>query len=173
VPVKHLVATSAASAVLALGLAPAAFAASSSSVVVQPGKVAPGGQVSVFGLDCTASTGTATSAAFSAPIPLSMLSNATGGVGTVSNKARPGTWRVTVTCGGKRYTGWVSVCPCGVKPTSSSGRPVGGAATGDGASQASAASGTGGLGSGTVLTAAGLGVVAVVVRRRRRSGNQG
>jgi hypothetical protein len=161
--VKQLVAASAASGVLVLGLAPDAFAASS-SVVVQPNTVAPGGQVSVFGIACTAETGTATSAAFAAPIGLSMLSNATGGVGTVSTAAKPGTWKVTVSCGSKRYTGWVTV--------RSSARPEGGAATGDGASQASAASGADGPGSGAVLAAAGIGAGALALRRRRRTGAQ-
>jgi hypothetical protein len=190
VRVKHLAAASAASGLLTLGLVPSAYAAPpSSTVVVKPDTVAPGGQVSVFGIACTVPTGTATSSVFTAPIPLSMLSNATGGVGTVSKHARPGTWRVIVTCGGKRFTGWISVCDCAGKPTptptpnpSSSGvpsgkpkpvRPRGGAATGDGASQASAASGAESLGLGAVLTAAGLGVGAVAVRRRRRAGDQG
>ena len=198
--VKHLAAASAASGLLTLGLAPSAYAAPpSSTVVVQPGTVAPGGQVSVFGIACTASTGTATSSVFSAPIPLSMLSNALGGVGTVSKHARPGTWRVNVSCGDKRYTGWISVCSCSGKPTPTPsatptrtptptpthsskpvpsgkpkpGHPRGGAATGDGASQASAASSTDSLGFGAVLTAGGLGVGAVAVRRRRRAGGQG
>jgi len=204
VRVKHLAAASAASALLTLGLVPSAYAAPpSGSVVVQPDTVAPGGQVSVFGMQCVAPTGTATSSVFTAPIPLAMLSNVTGGVGMVSKHARPGTWRVNVTCGGKHFTGWISVCDCSGKPsptptvtptrtptptpsaTHSSGvvpsgkptpkpvRPHGGAATGDGASQASAASGAGSLGFGAVLTAAGLGVGAVVVRRRRRAGDQG
>jgi hypothetical protein len=190
VRVKHLVAASAASGILAFGLAPDASAAPS-SVVVQPHIVAPGGQVSVFGNDCTSDTGRATSSVFTAPIQLSMLSNSLGGVGTVSTKARPGTWKVFVTCGGKHFTGLVSVCKCGGKPSpspsaspstepstspssspsaaapSATARPRGGAATGDGASQAAAGSGLTALGSGAVLTVAGLGLGAVAVRRRR------
>ena len=152
---KHLVAASAASGILALGFVSGASAASS-SVVVQPGSVAAGGQVSVFGTQCTASTGMATSAAFAAPISLSMLSNSTGGVGMVSASAKPGTWAVTVKCGSQTFTGWVTV--------SGKTTPWGGAATGDGSSQASAASG---VGSGVGLVAAGAGLGAWVLRRRR------
>lgn len=151
--VKHLVAASAASGIVALALvAPAAGAAS--SVVVQPGVAMPGGQISVFGLACTASTGTATSPAFTAPISLSMLSNSTGGVGTVSTNAKPGTWPVTVTCGAKTFTGSITV----------GSTPSGGAATGDGASQSSM---TGGLATGAALAAAGAGFGALALRRRR------
>jgi hypothetical protein len=153
VRVKHLVAASAASGIVALALvAPASGAAS--SVVVQPGVAMPGGQVSVFGLACTASTGTATSPAFTAPISLSMLSNSTGGVGTVSSNAKPGTWPVTVTCGAQTFTGSVTV----------GSTPSGGAATGDGASQAST---TGGLATGAALAAAGAGFGALALRRCR------
>jgi hypothetical protein len=159
VRVKQLVAASAASGILALGLAPSA-SAGSSSVVVQPGTVAPGGQVSVFGTQCKASTGTATSPAFSSPISLSMLSNSTGGVGTVSSSAKPGTWPVTVTCGTQTFTGSVTVSSA-VMP---SPVPSGGAATGDGSSQSSVASG---LGSGIALTAVGAGIGVFVLRRRR------
>ena len=158
--VKQLVAASAASGIIALGFAPAASAAAS-SVVVQPGSVAPGSQVSVFGTQCTASTGTATSAAFAAPISLSMLSNTTGGVGMVSSSAKPGTWAVTVTCGSQTFTGWVTVAG---KTT-----PSGGAATGDGSAQASAAPG---VGSGVALAAAGVGLGAFVLRRRRRAASR-
>ena len=153
--VKQLLAASAASGILVFGFAPGALAGSS-SVVVQPGTVVAGGQVSVFGTQCTASTGTATSPAFAAPISLSMLSNSTGGVGRVSASAKPGTWPVTVTCGSQTFTGSVTV--------SGSAVPSGGAATGDGSSQAPTASG---LGSGMALAAAGAGLGVLVLRRRR------
>jgi hypothetical protein len=154
VRVKQLVAAGAASGIVALGFVPSATAASS-SVVVQPGTAAPGSQVSVFGTQCAASTGTATSAAFAAPIALSMLSNSTGGVGTISSNAKPGTWPVTVKCGSQTFTGWVTVGWT---------TPSGGAATGDGSSQSSM---VGGLGSGIALAAAGAGLGVVALRRRR------
>jgi hypothetical protein len=113
VRVIHLLAAGAAAAALALGAVPAAHAAPPGSVIVQPGTVAPGGQVSVFAPSCDAPTGTASSSAFAATIPLAMLHTMTGGVGFIGKTARPGTWRVYVTCGRQHFTGWVSVCHCG------------------------------------------------------------
>jgi hypothetical protein len=141
-----------------LGGATAAQAAASGNVSVQPGSVAPGGQVSVYGLSCTATTGTATSSAFSAPISLSMLANSTGGVGNVSASAKPGTYPVTVTCGSMKLSGWITVTGTTV--------PHGGAKTGDGASLVgSGTSETAGL----ALVAGALGVGAFALRRKAKS----
>jgi hypothetical protein len=157
---KQLAAASAAAGLVVLGGATAAQAAASSgNVSVQPGVVAPGGQVSVYGLSCTATTGTATSSAFAAPISLSMLANSTGGVGNVSASAKPGTYPVTVTCGTMTLTGSITV-------SSSTVIPHGGAKTGDGASL---------IGSGTneaaglALVAGAVGVGALALRRKAKT----
>lgn len=63
----------------------------------------------VYGLSCSASTGTATSPAFTAPVPLSMLSNATGGSATVKSGLAAGSYPVTVTCGSVTVTGSLTV----------------------------------------------------------------
>jgi hypothetical protein len=156
---KQFAAASAAAGLVVLGGASAAQAATASgSVSVQPGSVAPGGQVSVYGLSCTATTGTATSSAFSAPISLAMLANSTGGVGTVSTSAKPGSYPVNVTCGSMKLTGWITVTGTTV--------PNGGAKTGDGASL---------IGSGTneaaglALIAGALGVGVFTLRRKAKS----
>jgi len=161
--IKQLAAAGAAAGLVALGGAAAAQAAASGDVSVQPGTVAPGGQVSVFGLSCTASTGTATSPAFSAPIALSMLSNSTGGVGTVSSSAKPGTWPVTVTCGNKTLTGSITVVAAVTTPT-------GAAKTGDGAAMIG---GNGAATTGAALAAGGLGLGALAVFRRRQGRQHG
>jgi hypothetical protein len=155
---KQFAAASAAAGLVVLGGATAAQAASSGNVSVQPGSVAPGGQVSVYGLSCTATTGTATSSAFSAPISLSMLANSTGGVGNVSASAKPGTYPVTVTCGSMKLSGWITVTGTTI--------PHGGAKTGDGASLVgSGTSETAGL----ALVAGALGVGAFALRRKAKS----
>jgi hypothetical protein len=71
-------------------------------------------------------------------------------------QGRPGTYKVTVTCSGKAFTGWLVVAPRGA------------ARTGDGASMLSSG---GNVAAGTALAAAGLGVGLVAVRRRRAQGN--
>lgn len=155
---KQFAAAAATAGLVVLGGAGAAQAATSGNVSVQPGSLAPGGQVSVYGLSCTASTGTATSTAFAAPISLSMLSNSTGGVGNVSASAKPGTYPVTVTCGSMTLTGSITVTGSTV--------PHGGAKTGDGASL---------LGSGTTDTAGlamlagALGLGAIALRRKAKT----
>jgi hypothetical protein len=157
---KQFAAASAAAGLVVLGGATAAQAAAGSgNVSVQPGIAAPGGQVSVYGLSCTATTGTATSSAFAAPISLSMLANSTGGVGNVSASAKPGTYPVTVTCGTMKLTGSITVSGTTVVPH-------GGAKTGDGASL---------IGSGTnetaglALIAGALGVGAFALRRKAKT----
>lgn len=154
---KQFAAASAAAGLVVLGGATAAQAAAG-NVSVQPGSAAPGGQVSVYGLSCTATTGTATSSAFAAPISLSMLSNSTGGVGNVSASAKPGTYPVTVTCGSMTLTGSITVTGSTV--------PHGGAKTGDGASLLG--SGTGDT-AGLAMVAGALGLGAIALRRKAKT----
>jgi hypothetical protein len=155
---KQFAAASATAGLVVLAGAGAAQAAASGNVSVQPGSLTPGGQVSVYGLSCTASTGTATSAAFAAPISLSMLSNSTGGVGNVSASAKPGTYPVTVTCGSMTLTGSITVTGSTV--------PHGGAKTGDGASLLG--SGTGDT-AGLAMVAGALGLGAIALRRKAKT----
>lgn len=132
----------------------------SGNMSVQPGSVEPGGQVSVYGLACTADNGTATSSAFVADIPLSTLSNSTGGVGTISPSAKPGMYSVYLTCGSMKMTGRVIVTS--VPAT----LPKGGAPTGDGASLLGGPSDSGAE-TGVLLALAGAGLGAIALRRRR------
>jgi hypothetical protein len=78
-------------------------------VDLQPATAAPGGQVAVYGLTCSASTGTATSSAFTGKVALSMLSNATGGIATVKAGLAAGSYPVTVVCGDITVTGTLTV----------------------------------------------------------------
>lgn len=93
---------------------PAASSASASGsagypVDLQPSTAAPGSQVMVYGLSCWSSTGTATSDAFTGTVPLSMISNATGGSARVKSALPAGRYTVTVTCGSVRATGMLTV----------------------------------------------------------------
>lgn len=156
---KHLAAVTAASAITALGVVSPASAASE-SVFVKPHKVMAGDHVTVFATDCDTPTAEAESSAFTAPITLKKRDGddrhrALSGVATISDDATAGTWKIQVECGGETFTGWVTVV---------TSEPSGGAATGDGASQASM---IGGLGSGATLAAAGTGLGALALRRRR------
>jgi len=78
-------------------------------VDLQPAIVAPGGNVAVYGMSCSASTGTATSQAFAGPLALSMHSDATGGFTTVKPGLAAGQYTVTVTCGSITATGTLTV----------------------------------------------------------------
>jgi cytoskeletal protein RodZ len=78
-------------------------------VDLQPGTAAPGSQVSVYGLSCTATTGTAVSQAFTGRVALAMLSNATGGIATVKPGLAAGRYTVTVICGSITATGTLTV----------------------------------------------------------------
>jgi hypothetical protein len=86
-----------------------AFAASSTAAtsateptdpVVQPNPASPGAQVWIYDANhCTTPTGTATSQALIAPIPLAPLSNMTGGGGTLRDGLPAGTYTITLHCG--------------------------------------------------------------------------
>lgn len=93
--------------------APPAGGASSSAVGypvdLQPPTAAPGSQVMVYGLSCVATTGIATSPAFSGRVALSVISNATGGAATVKPGLAAGRYPVTVTCGSITATGTLTV----------------------------------------------------------------
>lgn len=156
---KHLAAATAASAITALGAVSPAWAGSG-SVFVKPHVAMAGDHVTVVATDCDTPTAEAESSAFTAPITLKKRDDddrhhALTGVATISDDATPGTWKIQVECGGETFTGWVTVV---------TSEPSGGAATGDGASQASM---LGGLGSGASLAAAGVGLGALALRRRR------
>jgi hypothetical protein len=154
----RLAAAGLAAATLALAGGSVAEAASSGLgvVSVQPNPASPGSTVWVWdGDQCAGTTGTATSAAFTSPAMLGQLNNMLGG-STMVAKVTPGTYKVTVTCSGKAFTGWVVVAPRGA------------ARTGDGASMLSSG---GNMAAGAGLAAAGLGVGAFALRRRRAQGN--
>jgi hypothetical protein len=176
---KQLAAASAASGILALGIAPALTPvayATSEPVAVRPGEVVAGGLVTVIGTGCPGSHAVASSAAFATPIKLRTFASVSAGIGWIDDKARPGRFEVTLVCGPKTFTGWCTVIarqPIGPAqpgrpphPTEL-GIPRGAAPTGDGASQASASSRPG---TAAILAVAGALVAAVVLRRRRPSG---
>ena len=151
----RLAAAGLAAATLALASGSVAEAASSGLgvVSVQPNPARPGSTVWVWdGDQCAGTTGTATSKAFAAPASLAPLDNMLGGSTKVA-WVRPGSYAVTISCSGKSYTGWVVVAPKGAPRT------------GDGASLIS--SGSNGVVEGTALAAAGLGIGAFALRRRR------
>jgi hypothetical protein len=154
---RRLAAAGLAAATLALAGGAVAEAASGSGlgvVSVQPNPVAPGSTVWVWdGDQCAGTTGTATSKAFTAPAALGQLDNMLGG-STKVGWVGPGNYAVTVSCSGKTYTGWVVVAPKGAPRT------------GDGASIISSG---GNVAAGSALAAAGLGVGALALRRRRSS----
>lgn len=155
----RLAAAGLAAATLALAGGSVAEAAGSSGlgvVSVQPNPASPGSTVWVWdGDQCAGTSGSASSAAFTAPASLGQLNNMLGG-STMVAKVKPGTYKVTVSCSGKSFTGWLVVAPRGA------------ARTGDGASMLSSG---GNMAAGTALAAAGLGVGAFALRRRRAHNN--
>jgi hypothetical protein len=89
--------------------APSPSASVGYPVDLQPATIAPAGRVQVYGLSCTAETGTATSQAFTGKVALSILSDATGGSATVKSGLAAGGYTVTVTCGSITATGTLTV----------------------------------------------------------------
>jgi len=144
--------------------------AGSGTVQAQPNPARPGAIVTLFdgGLCGGANSATAVSRAFTGAVPLSQPANQQpgqlSGSATIAN-VPGGKYVINVNCaGGKSFTGFVNV---------TGSTPHGGAATGDGASQASVASPmTGGpMTGGAVLAAAGLGLGFVALRRRAAKKN--
>ena len=78
-------------------------------VDLQPSTAAPGSRVMVYGMTCSATTGTAVSSAFTAKVALSTLSDATGGAATVKPGLAAGKYPVTVSCGDITVTGTLTV----------------------------------------------------------------
>lgn len=78
-------------------------------VDLQPGTAAPGSRVMVYGLSCSASTGRATSDAFTGTVAVSMISNATRCSATVKPALPAGRYTVMVTCGDVSATGTLTV----------------------------------------------------------------
>jgi hypothetical protein len=151
----RLAAAGLAAATVALASGPIAQAAASGlgKVSVQPNPAAAGSTVWVWdGDQCAGTTGTASSRAFTASAKLGQLDGMLGGSTKIA-WVSPGSYAVTISCSGKAYTGWVVVAPKGAPHT------------GDGASLIS--SGSDNLAVGSVLAAAGLGVGAFAMRRRR------
>ncbi|MFG2225696.1 hypothetical protein [Streptomyces sp. NPDC048644] len=100
---RHAPATGALAASMALTCAgPALAAGGTDSVIIQPDPVSPGEEFSVFdGGRCPGGGGEATFDGAGIPkMKLSMLSNQVGGTGTVPKATEPGTYTVTITCGG-------------------------------------------------------------------------
>lgn len=134
-------------------------------IIIVPSNPAPGAQISVFdGGNCPNGAGTAT---FSGPsilgsVPLSALSNQTGGAMPIPSSAKPGTYTVTITCkNGGTFVGSMIISAGGKQGW----KPYGGAATGDGASLGSGGASEKAIGSAMAAGAVFLGVTAY--RRRR------
>ena len=144
--------------------------AAANPVVVQPGTVAAGGQVSIFdGGNCTSPfTGVATfsggSGSVIPPVALSLLNNQTGGTTTIPASTKPGTYGVQVVrtkAAGSNdiFEGSITITAA----TSSNTTPTGAPATGDGASII----GSGGTTTGVAAIGAALALAAGAAYRRR------
>jgi hypothetical protein len=108
---------------------------------------------------CAATTATATSRAFTARVAMTPGANMLMGTATIAHVA-PGRYRVRVHCDGRTYLGAVTVL---------GSVPRGGAATGDGSSLGSSLDGGAhGAATGLALTAAGVGLGGLALRRTRR-----
>jgi hypothetical protein len=155
---------------IVLAAATGAQAAASNPVVVQPGTVAAGGQVSIFdGGNCISPfTGVATfsggGGSVIPPVALSLLNNQTGGTTTIPASTKPGTYGVQVVCtkaagSNDIFEGSITITAA----TSSNTTPTGAAATGDGAS----ITGTGGTATGVAAIGVALALAAGAAYRRR------
>jgi len=154
---------------LLLPAGPVAAKSSPTLPVVQPSPASPGARVWVYdGKECTAHHGTATSQALTAPITLAPLANMTGGHGTLREGLAAGTYTITLHCGS---TLTASVRVTGARHAAGVGTPTGGAGTGDGSAEAHLGVGDAAVGSAFLLSGLGLGIAAMV--RRRRAGASG
>jgi len=164
--VVRVAATGLAAGTLVLAGSSAAFGANGGLGVVQaqPSPSRPGAIVTVYdGAQCAGTAATAVSRAFTGSVTMAPLAGMLGGSATIAN-VPGGKYVITVTCGGgKTFTGFTNVT--GNNP---SGNPTGGAATGDGASQASVTSPIAG---GALLAAAGAGLGFIALRRRASRNN--
>ena len=162
--VVRVAATGLAAGTLVLAGSSAAFGANGGLGVVQaqPSPSRPGAIVTVYdGAQCAGTAATAVSRAFTGSVTMAPLAGMLGGSATIAN-VPGGKYVITVTCGGgKTFTGFTNVTGTGTNPN-------GGAATGDGASQASVTSPIAG---GALLAAAGAGLGFVVLRRRASRNN--
>jgi hypothetical protein len=150
-----------AAAAIVLAASPVAFGASGGQGIVQaqPTSAQPGTTVTVYdGNQCAGTSGSASSRAFTTTVTLSPLAGMLGGSATLAN-VPGGKYVITITCGGKTFTGFTNVTVI---------TPHGGAATGDGSSLAASTSSTS-LPSGSVLAVAGAGVALGFLALRRRS----
>lgn len=165
-------------------LAPPAHAADGGSVTVTPVSPAPGADVTVRVSGCTGVRGTAASAAFVAPAPL------TGGQGTLTGETRvrssvePGAYDVRITCSEYVITGRITVVDRGagqsgqlIRLPYGSASPVAPVAAGGGgtahfATVATTGSGPGRLQAVTGLALAGIAAVALGFRARRSRGTR-
>lgn len=148
---------------IVLAASPAAFGASGGQGIVQaqPTSAQPGTIVTVYdGNQCAGTSGSASSRAFTATVTLSPLSGMLGGSATLAN-VPGGKYVITITCGGKTFTGFTNV----------TGIPHGGAATGDGSSLAASTSSSS-LPNGSVLAVAGAGAALGFLALRRRAGKK-
>ncbi|MPY46748.1 hypothetical protein FNH04_44690, partial [Streptomyces phyllanthi] len=88
-----------AASVLAAALTPTAHAADT-GVSVTPSPPAPGSDIQVHARGCTGRAGTASSEAFVADAVLTGKNGALAGETRVRTSARPGTYRIRITCDG-------------------------------------------------------------------------
>jgi hypothetical protein len=150
--ITRLTATGFAVATLALVAAPIAQAATSDTSIT-PNPATAGSTVNIFNRSCTASTGTATSAAFTAPASLGPGADVPlAGEATISKSAAPGTFVVTISCGSQTFTSSITIVPSGAPHTGD-----GASLIGSGAGQAT----------GMAMIGGAVGLGALALRRRR------
>jgi hypothetical protein len=138
-------------ATLALAAAPIAQAASDTTITPNPATA--GSTVNIFNRSCTATSGTASSAAFAAPASLGPGADVPlAGEAMVSKSVSPGTFTVTITCGSQTFTSSLTIVPTGA--------PV----TGDGASLINSGPAQA---TGLAMLGGAVGIGAVALRRRR------
>jgi hypothetical protein len=149
--ISRLTATGFAVATIALSAAPIAQAAPGDTTIT-PNPATPGSTVNIFNRSCTASSGTASSAAFTATATLGPGADVPlAGEAMVSKSAKPGTFKVTISCGTQTFTTTLTVVPAGAPHT------------GDGASLLTSGAGQA---TGAAMIGGAVGLGALALRRR-------
>ena len=149
--ISRITATGFAVATLALAAAPMAQAAPGDTTIT-PNPATAGSTVNIFNRSCTTSSGTATSAAFTAPASLGPGADvALAGEATISSNVSPGTFTVTISCGSQTFSSSITIVPSGAPHT------------GDGASLMNSGAGQA---TGLALIGGAVGLGALALRRR-------
>jgi hypothetical protein len=163
----------AATAVVAVALTPAAYAADGGGISVNPASPVPGAEVALRMTGCAERTASAFSAAFVTDVKLAVTGSEGVLVGEsrIRSSLRVGSYDITVTCGDARHT---VALPVGDTPKAPASPIAPVKAGGGGAAVQVAAGETGTAGPGighavTGLVLASVAATAVALRSARRS----